>query len=181
MLPIRASKLLIATMGNFIRPFSIRDASCNPKLVTPVQDKWGLVVLDFDESITEQDTTFLLPLLASTVRPDDETNIKKEWEKLIEQYSSSSKRVIANMQQTAMRKKGLEGLEDYLMELGAIDEEIMEHLSKSGILLGLSQESINAALKGPLRLAFFFMLLFVSPLLASGYPQLILILINSYF
>ncbi len=39
MLPIRAAKLLVASMCSFTKPVPIRDACFNPKLVAPVHDK----------------------------------------------------------------------------------------------------------------------------------------------
>ncbi|CAM9374486.1 unnamed protein product [Scytosiphon promiscuus] len=121
----------------------------------------SLFCVDFDDTVTDGDTTSLLVETAKAESPGDRAAIELEWERLTGAFFSEWGEVSEECLTT--KRKGdvcttesaetvdREGLEDMLRKLEAVDLDSVSRVSDSKILRGLTRESVHSSLAGPLR------------------------------
>ncbi|CAM9251698.1 unnamed protein product [Ectocarpus sp. 12 AP-2014] len=128
-----------------------------------VHERLALLCVDFDDTLTEGDTTSLLVETAKAQRetPEDRVDLGREWVLLTRTFLSKWSETIEDslstkLSTTACTANGSgavdrEGLELMLRKLEVVDLDSVSRVSDSKVLRGLTRDEVHSSLAGPLR------------------------------
>eukprot|EP00903_Cladosiphon_okamuranus_P019242 g17693.t1 len=128
-----------------------------------VHQRVALLCVDFDDTLTDGDTTSLLieAVKAQRDTAEDQATVERDWAMLTSAFLSKWSEVTEGSLTTEFEggvcpvkseeDVDRQGLEEMLRRLEAVDLDSVSRVSDSKILRGLTRESVRSSLAGPLR------------------------------